>query len=62
MRVWAFDPYGPDGAFDPKGPDGIFGTEDDYTLPDNFDGGLSDFRAYAQASEITGSTHHGEEQ
>jgi hypothetical protein len=54
VRVWAFDPYGPDGVYDPKGPDGIFGTEDDYTLPDSFDGGLSDFRAYAQTSEITG--------
>jgi hypothetical protein len=54
VRVWAFDPYGPDGAFDSKGPDGIFGTEDDYTLPDNLDGSLSDFRAYAQASEIPG--------
>jgi hypothetical protein len=54
VRVWAFDPYGPDGVFDSKGPDGIFGTGDDYTLPDSFDGGSSDFRAYAQASEITG--------
>ena len=34
VRVWAFDPYGPDGVFDANGPDGIFGTEDDYTSPD----------------------------
>jgi hypothetical protein len=54
VRVWAFDPYGPDGTFDSKGPDGIFGTEDDYTSPDRVDGGLSDFRAYAQVSELTG--------
>ena len=54
VRVWAFDPYGPDGTFDSLGPDGVFGTEDDYTLPDIVDGGLSDFRAYAQASEMTG--------
>jgi hypothetical protein len=54
LRVWAFDPYGPDGAFDSKGPDGIFGTADDYTLPDSVDGGLSDFRAYRQVSEMTG--------
>jgi hypothetical protein len=54
VRVWAFDPYGPDGTFDSKGPDGIFGTEDDYTSPDVVDGGLSDFRAYAQVSEVTG--------
>jgi hypothetical protein len=52
VRVWAFDPYGPDGVFDSKGPDGIVGTEDDYTLPDSVDGGVSDFRAYAQTSEI----------
>jgi hypothetical protein len=54
VRVWAFDPYGPDGTFDSRGPDGIFGTEDDYTSPDTVDGGLSDFRAYAQVSEMTG--------
>jgi hypothetical protein len=53
VRVWAFDPYGPDGTFDSKGPDGIFGTEDDYTSPDIVDGGLSDFRAYAQVSGMT---------
>ena len=54
VRVWAFDPYGPDGTYDSKGPDGIFGTDDDYTLPDIVDGGLSDFRAYTQVSEMTG--------
>jgi hypothetical protein len=54
VRVWAFDPYGPDGTFDSKGPDGVFGTEDDYTLTDSVDGGLSDFRAYAQASDMSG--------
>jgi len=53
VRVWAFDPYGPDGAFEANGPDGIFGTEDDYTSPDLLDGSLSDFRAYAQTAEIT---------
>jgi hypothetical protein len=54
IRVWAFDPYGPNGAFDPAGPDGIFGTDDDYTSPDPTDAGLSDFRAYAQTAEVTG--------
>jgi len=54
VRVWAFDPYGPDGVFDSNGPDGIFGTEDDYTLPDTVDGDLSDFRAYTQVSDVTG--------
>jgi len=54
IRVWAFDPYGPDGIFDSNGPDGIFGTEDDYTLPDTVDGSLSDFKAYTQVSEVTG--------
>jgi len=54
VRVWAFDPYGPDGVFDSDGPDGVFGTDDDYTSPDPVDGSLSDFRAYAQMSEITG--------
>jgi len=53
VRVWAFDPYGPDDLFDSTGPDGIFGTDDDYTLPDPIDSGLSDFRAYAQTSDIT---------
>lgn len=53
VRIWAFDPYGPDGVFDSNGPDGIFGTEDDYTLPDTVDGSLSDFRAYTQVSEAT---------
>ena len=53
VRVWAFDPYGPDGVFDSNGPDGIFGTEDDYTSLDLLDGGVSDFRAYAQMTEIT---------
>lgn len=53
VRVWAFDPYGPDGVFEANGPDGIFGTEDDYTSPDLLDGSLSDFRAYAQTAEIT---------
>jgi hypothetical protein len=53
VRIWAFDPYGPDGVFDSTGPDGIFGTDDDYTLPDPIDSGLSDFRAYAQTSDIT---------
>ena len=54
VRVWAFDPYGPDGTFDSNGPDGVFGTEDDYTSPDALDGCLSDFRAYAQIDELTG--------
>jgi hypothetical protein len=54
VRVWAFDPYGPNGVFDPAGPDGIFGTDDDYTSPDPIDAGLSDFRAYAQTVEVTG--------
>ena len=54
VRVWAFDPYGPNGVFDPAGPDGIFGTDDDYTSPDPTDAGLSDFRAYAQTAEVTG--------
>jgi hypothetical protein len=54
VRVWAFDPYGPNGVFDPAGPDGIFGTDDDYTSPDPIDAGLSDFRAYAQTAEVTG--------
>jgi len=53
VRVWAFDPYGPNGVFDANGPDGIFGTEDDYTSPDLADGSLSDFRAYVQTTEIT---------
>jgi hypothetical protein len=53
VRVWAFDPYGPDGVFEANGPDGIFGTDDDYTSSDLVDGGLSDFRAYAQTAEIT---------
>jgi hypothetical protein len=53
VRVWAFDPYGPDGEFDSVGPDGVFGTDDDYTLPDSVDGGVSDFRAYAQVTEIS---------
>jgi hypothetical protein len=53
VRVWSFDPYGPDGVFDANGPDGIFGTEDDYTSPDIADGSLSDFRAYTQTAEIT---------
>ena len=53
VRVWAFDPYGPDGVFDVNGPDGIYGTDDDYTSSDLFDGSLSDFRAYAQTGEIT---------
>ena len=53
VRVWAFDPYGPDGVFDANGPDGIFGTDDDYTSADLFEGSLSDFRAYAQTTEIT---------
>jgi hypothetical protein len=52
VRVWAFDPYGPDGKFDSNGPDEIFGTEDDYTSSDLVEGGLSDFRAYTQADEI----------
>lgn len=52
--VWAFDPYGPDGIFNPTGPDGLSGTEDDYTSLDAVDGGLSDFRAYAQTVEVTG--------
>ena len=52
IRVWAFDPYGPDGVFDWNGPDGIFGTTDDYTSPDAVDGGLSDFRAYSQVGEV----------
>jgi len=54
IRVWAFDPYGPNGVFDPAGPDGIFGTDDDYTSSDPIDAGLSDFRAYAQTAEVTG--------
>jgi hypothetical protein len=54
VRVWAFDPYGPNGEFDPAGHDGIFGTDDDYTSPDPIDAGLSDFRAYAQTAEVTG--------
>jgi len=54
IRVWAFDPYGPDGVFDPVGPDGIFGTDDDYISPDPIDSALSDFRAYAQTAEVTG--------
>ena len=54
VRVWAFDPYGPNGKFDPTGPDGIFGTDDDYTSPDPIDAGLSNFRAYAQTAEVTG--------
>jgi len=54
VRVWAFDPYGPNGVFDSAGPDGIFGTDDDYTSPDPIDAGLSDFRAYAQTAEVTG--------
>lgn len=54
IHVWAFDPYGPDGTFDPMGPDGLFGTEDDYTSTDVVDGGLSDFRAYAQTADTTG--------
>ena len=53
VRVWAFDPYGPDGVFDSTGPDGVFGTDDDYTSPDPNDSGLSDFRAYAAMSETT---------
>jgi hypothetical protein len=53
VRVWAFDPYGPNGVFDQLGPDGVFGTDDDYTSPDPFDSGLSDFRAYTQVAEIT---------
>jgi hypothetical protein len=53
VRVWAFDPYGPDGVFEANGPDGIFGTDDDYTSGDLVEGGLSDFRAYAQTAEIT---------
>jgi len=53
VRVWAFDPYGPDGVFDSSGPDGVFGTEDDYTGRDMVDGGLSDFRAYAQVNDAT---------
>jgi hypothetical protein len=53
VRVWAFDPYGPDGVFDSVGPDGIFGTDDDHTLPDSLGGGVSDFRAYAQTNEIS---------
>ncbi|WP_455286164.1 carboxypeptidase-like regulatory domain-containing protein [[Eubacterium] cellulosolvens] len=53
VRVWAFDPYGPDGAFDSTGRDGVFGTEDDYTSLDAVDGGLSDFRAYAQTTDVT---------
>jgi len=54
VRAWAFDPYGPDGVFDVNGPDGVFGTDDDYTSHDPTDGSLSDFRAYAQTTEITG--------
>jgi len=53
VRVWAFDPYGPDNIFDSLGPDGIFGTDDDYTSPDQAEGSLSDFRAYAQVTEVT---------
>jgi len=52
--AWAFDPYGPDGVFDSNGPDEIFGTEDDYTSLDIVDGGLGDFRAYEQTTDITG--------
>jgi len=51
IRVWAFDPYGPDGTFDSFGPEGVFGTEDDYTSADAIDGRLSDFRAYAQVAD-----------
>jgi hypothetical protein len=53
VHVWAFDPYGPDGVFDSNGRDGVFGTDDDYTSSDPLDGGLSDFRAYAQTSVTT---------
>jgi hypothetical protein len=53
VRVWAFDPHGPDDVFNANGPDGIFGTDDDYTSSDLVEGGLSDFRAYAQTTEIT---------
>jgi hypothetical protein len=53
VRVWAFDPYGPDGVYDWTGPDGIFGTDDDYTSPDPLDGSPSDFRSYAQVGEVT---------
>jgi hypothetical protein len=53
VRVWAFDPYGPDGVFDSNGPDGVFGTQDDYTSVDVVDGFLSDFRAYAQVNDAT---------
>jgi hypothetical protein len=53
VRVWAFDPYGPNGVFDSNGPDGLFGTSDDYTSPDNADGSPSDFRAYGQTSQVT---------
>ena len=52
VRVWAFDPYGPDGFFDSVGPDGLFGTNDDYTSPDPIDGSVSDFRAFAQVTEV----------
>jgi hypothetical protein len=54
VRVWAFDPYGPDGVFDANGPDGIFGTVDDYTSPDVVDASLSDFRAYTQGDDLAG--------
>jgi len=53
IYVWAFDPYGPDGVFDFLGSDGVFGTEDDYTSPDLLEGGLSDFRAYEQVTQVT---------
>jgi hypothetical protein len=52
VRVWAFDPYGPDGVFNSTGRDGIFGNDDDYTAPDPIDAGISDFRAYAQVTEL----------
>lgn len=54
IHVWAFDPSGPDGSFDSIGPDGVFGTDDDYTLPDSVDSGLSDFRSYRQVTRVTG--------
>jgi len=54
VRVWAFDPYGPDGVFDSIGPDELFGTSDDYTSADISEGTVSDFRAYAQTTEATG--------